>query len=234
MATSCPGSLCVSFTDLLSLSHCPSKDSRVELLRGARHESHPNGIPVTAGIAPGSQVHPASASCLPPTLQGSSGACSRGKACGAPLGTSLGLWDVLTNPLCVASLALPSTGVRPGHVRAPLGRTAPFLMEKNLALRQGPVKPVVRAGPAGFKQTPCASSPTSWCWCRRCCLLSQGWKSAWQQQIPLSMGSTDHCLVGKAAWQDSPDLDNHRQPVTMDVHSKGGGGSVVFPDLTLC
>lgn len=116
MATSCPGSLCVSFTDLLSLSHCPSKDSRAELLRGARHESHPNGIPVTAGIAPSSQAHPASPTRLPPTLEGSSGAHSRGKACGASLGTGLGLWDVLINPLCVGSLALPSTGVRPGHV----------------------------------------------------------------------------------------------------------------------
>lgn len=80
MATSHPSSLRVSFTDLLSLSHCPSNDSGAELpLRGARHESHPNGIPVTAGIAPGSQVYPAllplpPACLLPPTLAGSSGA----------------------------------------------------------------------------------------------------------------------------------------------------------------
>lgn len=53
-APSHPSSLCVSFTDLLSLSHCPSNDSGALLpLCRARHEPHPNGIPVTA------QVHPA-------------------------------------------------------------------------------------------------------------------------------------------------------------------------------
>lgn len=80
MATSRPSSLRVSFTNLLSLSHCPSNDRGAELpLHGARHEPHPNGIPVTAGVAPGSQVYPAllpllPASLLPPAPAGSSGA----------------------------------------------------------------------------------------------------------------------------------------------------------------
>lgn len=66
-ATSHPSCLPVSFTDLLALSHCPSNDSTAELpLRGVRHELHPNGILVTAGVAPGSQVCPVLLP--PPTL----------------------------------------------------------------------------------------------------------------------------------------------------------------------
>lgn len=80
-ATSRPSSLRVSFTDLPSLSHCPSNDSGAELPpRGARHESHPNGIPVTAGITPGSQVYPALLPLLHPSPAGSSGAGQQRKS----------------------------------------------------------------------------------------------------------------------------------------------------------
>lgn len=74
-APSRSSSLCVSFTDLLSLSHCPSNDSGAELpLREAGHESHPNGIPVIVGRDPGSQPDPALLPLPSPTLAGSSGA----------------------------------------------------------------------------------------------------------------------------------------------------------------
>lgn len=147
MATPSPGSLRVSFTDLLSLSHCPSKDSGAELLRGARHESHPNGIP---GIAPGSQVHPASAACcLPPRSSP-----QQRKSLWISLGTGLGLWDVLTNPLCVILGTAQHWGqARPCVIPAGHERLL-SCWKRILCSGRDQVKPLGRAGPAGFKQTP--------------------------------------------------------------------------------
>lgn len=99
-------------------------------------------------------------------------------------------------------------------------------------------KPIVRAGPAGFKQTHCASSPTSRCWWGGVLPPLPGMRMGLEVTMalahPFVHGSTNHCLVGIAVWQDNPDLDHHRQPVTMDVHSKGAGGRTVFPAPTFC
>lgn len=161
MATSCPSSLRVSFTDLLSLSHCPSNDSGAELpLCRARHESHPNGILVTAGIAPGSQVCPALLP-VPPTLAGSSGAGQQMEnPVGHLWGRAWGRGDVLTRPRCLLGCGgagaaaggpwgskVPSPAAVPGvpatgrsqAVHDPCrAQKAPFLMQKMPFSGRGP------------------------------------------------------------------------------------------------
>lgn len=183
MATSCPSSLRVSFTDLLSLSHCPSNDSGAELpLCRARHESHPNGILVTAGIAPGSQVRPALLP-LPPTLAGSSGAGQQMEnPVGHLWGQAWGCGDVLTRPRCLLGCGgagaaaggprgsqVPSPAAVPGvsamgrsqAVRDPCrAQKAPFLMQKMPVSGRGP-REALRVGSSSDALR--ASSPTSRC-----------------------------------------------------------------------
>lgn len=141
--------------DLLSLSHCPSNDSGARPpLCGARHEPHPNGIPVTAGTAPGSPGAP----CLLPA-EGKPRGASRLR--GAPAAFRA------VGAACLAAGHSRSSGWAqcPGGLRRDPTARGPFVsagtahVKHPLLVLKQPHEPSPIRAPPGNRAAPCLLPP---------------------------------------------------------------------------